>query len=121
MLGADKRVLDGCEIPRVTLGYDEYDEIREIKVEVGCKIPGVNLGYDKFRQVKMKNAAIKLIMLDSENDDDIVDESTGVDMHARHEMVLPMDQQVDGLRIKSKVADLGKHGKGLIKLNAGEA
>ncbi len=63
---------------------------------VGCIIPGVNLGYDKSRRVKMKNAAVKLIVLDSENDDDNVDEPTGVDMHAhevaRHEMVLPMDQ-----------------------------
>ena len=79
---------------------------------VGCKIPEVNLGYDKSRRVKMKNEAVKLIVLNSENDDNNVDESTGVDMHARHEMVLPMDQKVDDLRIKSKITDLGQHSKG---------
>ncbi len=71
---------------------------------VGCKIPGVNLGYDKSQQVKMKNAAVKFIVLESENDDDNVDESTGVDMYAhevaRHEIVSPMDQKVGGCWIK---------------------
>ena len=43
---------------------------------------GVNPGYDKSRRVKMKNAAVKLIVLDSENDYENVIESTGVDMHA---------------------------------------
>jgi hypothetical protein len=74
--------------------------------------------------MKMKNAAVKLIVLDSENDDDNVDESTGVDMHAhevaRHEMVSPMDQKVGGFRIKGKIADFGLHSKGLTKLTAGE-
>ncbi len=82
ILGADKKVLVGSEIPGVSLGYDG---IREVKIAVGCKIPGVNPGYDKSRQVKMKNAAVKLIELDSENDYYNVGESTGVDMHA-HEM-----------------------------------
>ena len=56
----------------------------------------VNPGYDKSRQVKMKNAAVKRIVLDSRNDYDNFGESTGVDMHAhevaRYEMVLPMNQ-----------------------------
>ena len=73
----------------------------------------------------MKNAAVKLIELDSQNDYDNVGESTGVDMHAhevaRHEMLLPMDQKVGGFRIKWKIADFGQHGKGSIKLTAGEA
>ena len=43
---------------------------------------GVTPGYDKSRQVKMKYAAVKLIVLDSQNDYDNVGESTGVDMHA---------------------------------------
>ena len=72
----------------------------------------------------MKNAAVKLIVLDSQNDYDNVGESTGVDMHAhevaRHEMVSPMDQKVDNFRIKSKIADFGEHGKGLKKLTADE-
>ena len=54
------------------------------------------MGYDKIRQVKMKNAAVKLIVLDLKINNDDVGEPTGVDMHAhkeaRHEMVLPMDQ-----------------------------
>ena len=70
----------------------------------------------------MKNAAVKLIVLDSEND--YVGESTGVDMHAhdvaRHEMVSPMDQRVGGFWIKGKIADFGQHSKGLTKLTAGE-
>ena len=53
----------------------------------------------------MKNAAVKLIVLDSENDYDNVGESTGVDMHAhevaRHEMVLPAEKLVvSGLRAR---------------------
>ncbi len=92
---------------------------------VGCKIPGVNLGYDKSRRVKMKNAAVKFIVLDSENDYDNVGESTGVNMHAHemewHEMVSPMDQKVGGFRIKCKIADFGQHGKGTMKLTAGKA
>ena len=63
----------------------------------------------------MKNAAVKLIVLDSENDYDNVGESTGVDMHdhevAMHEMVLPMDQKIGNFRIKSKIADFGQHVK----------
>ena len=35
MIGADKRVLVGSEIPGVSLGYDG---ILEIKVVAGCKI-----------------------------------------------------------------------------------
>ena len=84
----------------------------------------MNPGYDKSRQVKMKNAAVKLIVLDSENDYDNVGDYTGVDMHAhevaRHEMVSPMDQQVGNFRIKRKIADFGQHGKGLKKLTAHE-
>jgi hypothetical protein len=57
---------------------------------------GVTPGYDKSRRVKMKNAAVKLIILDPQNDYDNVGVSTGVDMHAhevaRHEVVSPMDQ-----------------------------
>ncbi len=115
---------------------------------VGCKIPGVNLGYDKSRQVKFKNASVKLIVLDSENDHDNIGESTGVDMHAhevvRHGMVSPMDQKVGGklpmdqkvggkspmdqkvggFRIKGKVADFGQQGvnlcEGSTKLTAGK-
>jgi len=86
---------------------------------------GVNPGYENSRRVKVKNAAVKLIVLDSENDFDNVSESTGVDMHAhevaRHEMVSPMDQKVGGFRIKCKIADFGQHGKGTMKLTAGEA
>ena len=105
-----------------------YDEIRGVNVLVGCKIPGVNLGYDESRQVKMKNPAVKLIVLDSNIDYNNVGESTGVDVHAhevaRHEMVLPTDQKVGGLRSKGKVADLGQHGvdlfEGSTKLTAGD-
>ena len=72
----------------------------------------------------MKYAAVKLIVLDSQNDYDNVGESKGVDMHAhevaRHEMVSPMDQEVGGFRIKCKIADFGQHGEGSIKLAAGE-
>jgi hypothetical protein len=86
---------------------------------------GVTPGYDKSRRVKMKNAAVKLIILDPQNDYDNVGESTGVDMHAhevaRHEVVSPMDQKVGGFRIKCKIADFGQHVKGTIKLTAGEA
>jgi len=85
----------------------------------------VTPGYDKSRRVKMKNAAVKLIILDPQNDCDNVGESTGVDMHAhevaRHEVVSPMDQKVGNFRIKSKIADFGQHGKETIKLTAGEA
>ena len=74
--------------------------------------------------MKMKNAAVKLIVLDSKIDYDNVGELTGVDMHAhevaRHEMVSPMDQKVGGFRIKSKTADFGKHGKRSIQITAGE-
>ena len=60
----------------------------------------------------MKNAAVKLIVLDSNIDYNDVGESTGLDMHAhevvRHEMVLPMDQNGSFL-VNGKVADLGKH------------
>ncbi len=122
ILGADKKVLAGSEIPGVSLGYDG---IREVKVAVGYKISGVNPGYDKSQRVKMKNAAVKLIELESENDYYNVGESTGVDMHAHEmawrEMVLPMDQKVGGFRIKCKIADFGQHGRGTIKLTAGEA
>ena len=73
----------------------------------------------------MKIAAVKLIVLDSQNDYDNVGDSTGVDMHAhemaRHEMVSPMDQEVSGFWIKCKIADFGQHGKRTIKLTAGEA
>jgi hypothetical protein len=85
---------------------------------------GVTPGYDKSRQVKMKYAAVKLIVLDSQNDYDNVGESTGVDMHAhevaRHEMVSPINQEVGGSRIKCKIADFGQHGEGSMKLTAGE-
>ncbi len=84
----------------------------------------VNPGYDKCRRVKMKNAAVKRIVLDSRNDYDNIGESTGVDMHAhevaRHEIVLPMHQEVGGFRIKCEIADFGQHGEGSIKLTAGE-
>ena len=60
-------------------------------------------------------------------DYDDVGESTGVDMHAhkvaRHEMVLPMDQN-DSSLVSGKVADFGQHrvnqGEGLTKLTAGD-
>jgi len=98
--------------------------MREVKVAVGYKIREVNLEYEKSRRVKMKNAAVKLIELDSENDYDNFGESTGVDMHAHEmawpEIVSPMDQKVDGFRIKSKIADFQQHGKGLKKLTADE-
>ncbi len=72
----------------------------------------------------MKNAAVKLIVLDSQNYYDNVGESTGVDMHAhevaRHEMVSPMDQKVGNFRIKYKIADFEQHGKGSKKLTADE-
>jgi hypothetical protein len=42
----------------------------------------VRLKYDKIRRVKIKNAAVKLIVLDSNIDYDDAGESTGVDMHA---------------------------------------
>ena len=44
------------------------------------------MGYDKIRQVKMKYAAVKPMVLDSKIGYDDVGESTGVDMHA-HEVV----------------------------------
>jgi len=109
ILDTDKRVLVGCKFPRVRL---QYDKIQGVRILVGCKIPGVKLGYDNIQQVKMKNAAVKLIVLDSNIDYNNVGESTGVDMHAHevvsYEMVLPMDQNGSFLII-GKVADLGQH------------
>ena len=88
-----------------------YDEIRGVNVLVGCKIPGVNLGYDESRQVKMKNPAVKLIVLDSNIDYNNVGESTGVDVHAhevaRHQMVLPMDQKVAISGLRARLRTLG--------------
>ena len=104
--------LPGVDIPVGDVSENscaEYptDEIQGVRVLVGCKISGVRLGYDNIRRVKMKNAAVKLIMLDSNIDFDNVGETTGVDMHAhevaRHEIVFPTDQN-DGT-----VADLGQH------------
>ena len=104
-----------------------YEKIQGVKVLVGCKIPGVKLGYDKIRRVKMKNAAVKLIVLDSKIDHDNVGEFTGVDMHAhkvaRHDMVLSTDQNGSS-RSKGKVKDLGQHRvdlyEGSTKLTAGD-
>ena len=75
----------------------------------------------------MKNAAVKLIVLDSNIDYNNVGESTGVDMHAHevvsYEMVLSMDQNGSFL-IKGKVADLGQHRvdqiEGSTKITAGD-
>ena len=55
-----------------------------------------------------ENAAVKLIVLDSKIDYDNVGEPTRVAMHAhkvaRHEMVLPMDQN-GSFRIKGNIVD----------------
>ena len=60
----------------------------------------------------MKIAAVKLIVLDSNINYDNAGESTGVDMHAqevaRHEIVLPMDQNGSFL-VNGKVTDIGQH------------
>ena len=85
------------------------------------------MGNDKIRRVKMKNAPVKLIVLESNINYDNVGESTGVDMHAhkvvRHEMVLPMDKDGSFL-VDGKVADFGQQrvnqGEGLTKLTAGD-
>ena len=53
-----------------------YDKIQGVRILVGCKISGVKLGYDKIRGLKMKNAAVKLIVLDSNIDYNDVGEST---------------------------------------------
>ena len=90
----------------------EYDIIKGVRVFVGYKIPGVRLGYDKIRQVKMKDAAVKLMVLYSIIDYGNVGEPTGVNIHAHevamHEMVLLMDQNGSSL-VNVKVMDLGKH------------
>ena len=78
ILGTDERISVNCKIPGVSLGYAE---IQGVKALVGCKIPGVNLGYEKSRRVKMKNAAVKLIVLDSKIDYENVGEYTGVRIH----------------------------------------
>ena len=57
-------VIDGAGVKNI-LGTKE-------RVLVGCKFWGVQI----------KNAAVKLIVLDSNIDYNIVGESTGVDMHA---------------------------------------
>ena len=62
----------------------------------------------------MKNAAVKLIVLDSKFDHENVGESTGVDMHAHevasHEIVLPTDQddQNGSDKLADRVLELGK-------------
>jgi hypothetical protein len=91
----NRGVIDGT-------GENECMISADKKVLVSHEIPGVNPGYDKSRRVRMKNAAVKLIVLDSENDYNNVGESTGVDMHdhevAIHEMVLLMDQKIGNSR-----------------------
>ncbi len=52
MLSAEERVLDGCEIPRVTLGYDEA---LEIIVVASCNISwqSVDGDVDDGRKVQL--------------------------------------------------------------------
>ena len=97
------------------------------RVSVGFKISGVRLKYDKIRGVTMKDATVKLLILDLNIDFDDVVKPTGVNMHAhevaRHEIVLPMDQNGSFLG-NGKVAHLGQHRVyqvgGLTKHTAGD-
>ena len=77
--------------------------------------------------IAMRNAAVKLIMLELNIDYDNFGKPTGVDMHANevamYEIVLPMDRNGSFL-VNGKVVDLGQHRvdqvEGSTKLTAGD-